>query len=106
VIVPIVLLLKPESNVLDVPIGLLFVVPVNVKFDASTVVALDVDHPDRRLLDGPPHAKLPNVSLSVATLLSVYIKLCDETETLPAALPSYVTLPSVTPLTVTLPLLE
>jgi hypothetical protein len=106
VIVPIVLLLKPESNVLDVPIGLLVIVPVNVKFDALTVVEFDVNHPDRRLLDEPPHAKLPSVSLSVATLLSVYIKFVDETETVPAAFPSYVTLPSVTPLTVTLPLLE
>jgi hypothetical protein len=71
VIVPIALLLKPVSSVLDVPIGLLVIVPVNVKFDALTVVEFDVDHPVGILFEVPLHAKLPKVRLFVATLFIV-----------------------------------
>ena len=84
-IVPIALLLKPESNVLDVPIGLLVIVPVNVKFDALTVVEFDVDHPVGILSEVPLHANSPSVILSVATLFTVYFTLLVVAVTSPFA---------------------
>ena len=85
----------PVINVLLVFIGLLFTEPVNVRFDASTVVALDVDQLVGIASAAPPHAKLPNVSLSAATLFTVNLTLSVSAVTSPFAVASNLIIPSL-----------